>query len=165
MVNAFSFKGAVQIFLPDSKSGSRKRALEHIHCDDPHMVGALEALCRGLTPGSFLRGRINIYEFYTIFASACADNGLNPSLYKPYGLRRGGATEHFSRTGKLDITMDIGRWANQRTAKIHINTALLEFGNRAELSSPLIIKRAKLCKLFLQRQSQVGWSGLHTFEG
>ena len=156
---------AVQIFLPQSKTGPRRQALDHVHVADPHLVSGLRALSQGLQPVSLLRGCITIHDFYTIFASAVSDCGLDPQLYKPYGLRRGGATEHFSRTGSLDKTMDIGRWSSVRTAKIYVNTALLEFGSRAELSTALMLKRAKLCKLFLQQQSQNGWTGIHISGG
>ena len=39
---------------------------------------------------------------------------------KPYSVRRGGATHHYVSKGRLDQTVERGRWAIKRTAKIYI---------------------------------------------
>ncbi len=49
---------------------------------------------------------------------------LNNLLLKPYSMRRGGATSLFRATNALDVVVLKGRWANQRTARIYVNTSL-----------------------------------------
>ena len=49
----------------------------------------------------------------------------NDSGFKPYSLRRGGATSHFIACGSLDVVMLRGRWAQARTARVYITTAML----------------------------------------
>ena len=44
--------------------------------------------------------------------------------FRPYSLRRGGATMHFGRHGSLDRLLIQGRWASSKTARIYINEGL-----------------------------------------
>ena len=44
--------------------------------------------------------------------------------FRPYSLRRGGATCWFGRHGSLDRIIVLGRWAAARTARIYINEGL-----------------------------------------
>ena len=46
--------------------------------------------------------------------------GLQHVGYKPYSLRRGGATTAFQETGNLGLVALTGRWQNQATARIYI---------------------------------------------
>eukprot|EP00438_Fugacium_kawagutii_P010766 Skav218282 [mRNA] locus=scaffold2035:521355:522095:- [translate_table: standard] len=47
---------------------------------------------------------------------------LGPSgSYVPYALRRGGATHHFQTTLSLDSTVQRGRWACSKTARLYID--------------------------------------------
>ena len=44
--------------------------------------------------------------------------------FRPYSLRRGGATWYFTKYGSLDRVMVIGRWQAARTARLYLNEAL-----------------------------------------
>ena len=44
--------------------------------------------------------------------------------FRPYSLRRGGATFWFQQHGSLDKLLVQGRWASQKTARIYINEGL-----------------------------------------
>ena len=46
----------------------------------------------------------------------------------PYGLRRGGATNHFLEQGSYDRTAELGRWAQIKTAHLYIEGAAAELG-------------------------------------
>ena len=47
--------------------------------------------------------------------------------FRPYSLRRGGATLYFGRHGSLDRLLVQGRWASSKTARIYINEGLQPF--------------------------------------
>ena len=49
---------------------------------------------------------------------------LDTQEYKPYSLRRGGATHHFRVRGSLSLTTLRGRWSAEKTARIYINDGL-----------------------------------------
>ena len=57
--------------------------------------------------------------------SACLDAcGLGDYQFRPYSLRRGGATCYFSRYGSLDRLLLLGRWQAAKTARVYINEGL-----------------------------------------
>jgi len=45
--------------------------------------------------------------------------GLGAFPFKPYSLRRGGATYAFTQSHNYHTLMAMGRWANLRTVKIY----------------------------------------------
>ena len=55
----------------------------------------------------------------------CLDSlGLEGYNFRPYSLRRGGATYWFSQHQSLDRLLISGRWASAKTARIYINEGL-----------------------------------------
>ena len=50
--------------------------------------------------------------------------GLNGYNFKPYSIRRGGATAFYRRTKRMDETLERGRWASYRVARIYVNDGL-----------------------------------------
>ena len=52
--------------------------------------------------------------------------GFTPDRLTPYGIRRGAATWHFLKFGKLSVTTSLGRWENERTARIYVEGAAAE---------------------------------------
>ena len=44
--------------------------------------------------------------------------------FKPYSLRRGGATAFFRATGSMEKTLDRGRWSSARVGRIYINDGI-----------------------------------------
>ena len=51
---------------------------------------------------------------------AISELGMDPDVYRPYGLRRGVATEFFRRSGSIEATLFRGRWSSVRTARAYI---------------------------------------------
>ena len=76
-------------------------------------------------------------EFRMLFDSAIRAIGL-PGTFKPYSLRRGGASCFFQATGNYHRTMELGNWKHLTTAKIYINTALLELTQSQVLNTERI---------------------------
>ena len=59
-----------------------------------------------------------------LFAEGLLTLKLNSFEFRPYSLRRGGATWYFSRYGSLDRVMLMGRWQAARTARLYLNESL-----------------------------------------
>ena len=59
-----------------------------------------------------------------LFNECLESLGLTEYLFRPYSLRRGGATYWFSMHQSLDRLLIQGRWASQKTARIYINEGL-----------------------------------------
>jgi len=62
--------------------------------------------------------------FRKAFESLLASFDLSEYGFKPYSLRRGGATEYFSATGSMESTLVRGRWSSNRVARIYINDGI-----------------------------------------
>ena len=60
----------------------------------------------------------------TLFATGIRELHLQTYDFRPYSLRRGGATWYFSKFGSLDRVMLMGRWQAARTARIYLNESL-----------------------------------------
>ena len=59
-------------------------------------------------------------DFHHWWKRAISELGMDPEVYRPYGLSRGGATEFFRRSGSLEATLLRGRWSSIRTARAYI---------------------------------------------
>ena len=130
------------ITLPVSKGGQRKRIIEDVHLSDANLVKLLVHFGKHQPKGALLLREPEGW-FRRMFATFCAKLDL-PSTVKPYSLRRGGACHYFLLTGSMDKTMERGRWANQKTARIYVNTALLEKNSAADATDKRLKKFANI---------------------
>ena len=121
-VNVSRPKGPAVISLGLTKAGKRQGAAESvtIHAED---------VCRRLfqwkqhSPGhAFLAGPAHQWRKH--FATVLEAVGLDSLQYRPYSLRRGGATHYFSLWGSFDKLLILGRWQAATTARIYVNEGL-----------------------------------------
>ena len=109
------------------KSGQRHGAQEMVSPTDPSILeflriflaerrlqGALASPIWTQSPSCF-RKRFN--ELMGIF-------GMSQLCFRPYSLRRGGATAFFTRCQSMEATLLRGRWSSSKVAKIYISDAL-----------------------------------------
>lgn len=66
------------------------------------------------SPGAFRRR----------FAQLCCIFGLEPQGFRPYSLRRGGATHTFQVTQSMESALLRGRWQSSRVARVYITDGL-----------------------------------------
>jgi len=86
-------------------------------------------------PGTTLLWPYTQAEFRSHFRQAACAVGVEAVGFRPYSLRRGGATSDFRSHGSWDITCDRGRWASAKTARLYLKDALahtIEAGYSAE---------------------------------
>ena len=70
------------------------------------------------------------HEFLTVkphkwrefFNECCKGLKVSDWSFRPYSLRRGGATSLFLKTNFLDKVLLTGRWTEVKTAKIYFNS-------------------------------------------
>jgi len=108
------------ISLGLTKSGKRQGASESITVTVFDVVRRLQHWklhsSRSLTSSSGA-WRAKFSEYLT-------ELGLEEFQFRPYSLRRGGATFWFARHGSLDRLLIQGRWQAAKTARIYINSGL-----------------------------------------
>ena len=113
--------------LIGTKSGKRNAANEVITINDPLVLQLLQELL-------FLRRQHHslntlLYSsssatFRKRFSFLCTHLGLQSFVFRPYSLRRGGATDFFQRTQSMEATLIRGRWESSRVARIYITDGL-----------------------------------------
>ena len=91
------------------------------------MTLRVDFVCRALAkwksqvpPQTFL-ALFSSYIFRQQFDQVLTALGLSEWGFRPYSLRRGGATMYFQKHPSFDSVRQLGRWGSDRTARIYIN--------------------------------------------
>ena len=113
--------------LKDTKSGKRNSANEAISITDPVVLDTLAAVCS--VKNQFHLEMHPIWSsspaaFRNRFRKLCTIYGLQHHSFRPYSLRRGGATYFFQKRRSMDEALLRGRWESSRVAKTYIMDAL-----------------------------------------
>ena len=147
------------IFVQGSKGSKRTfLPLERLQLDEPVALQALKNLLHAhkaakTTPfwGESRR------SFMDTWHSVADHLALPLDLYKPYSLRRGGATSAYKNGVPLDVLVTKGRWQHVHTARIYLDTGLqaLAAVNLPPLSRP----RIQAATEFYRTVSQSGARG------
>ena len=93
--------------------------------DDPTTFMLLASVLHKAAPGDFLVNMSHL-AWRRHFGQLVKKCGLNPGRYKPYGLRRGGATSHYRKFGNMSKTIERGTWASVKAARIYVMESLAE---------------------------------------
>ena len=113
--------GPVVLALEETKCSQRRGIkAESVVLTDPTLIGYLRVVLPRLRPGERLYGGSG-YQFREDVRSLCYLARLPAANWRPYSLRRGGATAHFLEFGSLDRTAVRGRWTSVQTARIYID--------------------------------------------
>ena len=110
------------ISLGLTKGGKRTGAAESVTLNVSEVLRRLSQWKRHTSPGSFLTP--SPYVWRKKFAQGLQALGLEQWEFRPYSLRRGGATFWFSQHGSLDKILLQGRWMAARTARTYLNEGL-----------------------------------------
>ena len=123
----------VVIHLGPTKMAVRNAATESTSFSHEKISIMLQAWKSVTAPDSLLID-MSASAFRQWFARGLQATGLDATPYKPYSLRRGGATQVFLETRSYSSVCQRGRWASERTCRTYIqdSVALL-----TELSSNL----------------------------
>ena len=110
----------MSVNLPNTKNPTRNGVPETVLLKDPYLIKLI-----GVKQG---KGEDYIFsgselDFRSMYREAMHVSETGHERPTPHGLRRGGATWHFSKLGSYDKTMEHGRWSQLRTAKLYIDGA------------------------------------------
>ena len=101
------------INLHSTKGGVRRGQQEMVTIDDPILVRWLRRIVSNLLPGDLLLD-CNQQQFRALFSDLCRTLTVARMAFRPYSLRRGGATYDYRFGGNLDRTVLRGRWTELR---------------------------------------------------
>ena len=106
-----------------TKGGVRRNQQEIVSLDDPTLARWLFRILAPLSAGDTLIEQ-RPYVFRKLFSDLIQVLQLNGFGFKPYPLRRGGATHHYRTFAEINATSVRGRWSDIRTARIYITDGL-----------------------------------------
>ena len=110
------------ISLGLTKSGKRQGAAESITITDVQVLKLLWHWKKTQPRFAFLTSKP--HKWRATFSECCTALKLDEWGFRPYSLRRGGATDLFLKTNSLDHVLIAGRWTAIKTAKIYLNSGL-----------------------------------------
>ena len=110
------------ISLGLTKSGKRQGAAESITLTELSVLQLLWQWKQAASPHEFLTPKPHVWR--DVFSRCLKALGLTQWNFRPYSLRRGGATALFVKLGSLDRVLILGRWTAVKTAKIYLNSGL-----------------------------------------
>ena len=112
----------VLISLGLTKGGKRHGASESVVLgNEPivHLVRAWKRLSKATTPLV-----PSVAKWRALFNECLEALGLHSFQFRPYSLRRGGATYWFTKHQSLDRILVQGRWHTQKSARLYLNEGL-----------------------------------------
>lgn len=115
------------VSLQSTKSGKCNAATEAISITDTVTLEAVRNLLasrKALTSNNFPLWNSSPAAFRRRFAQLCNIFGLDHLQFRPYSLRRGGATDLFQQTQSMEAALIRGRWESSRVARIYISDGL-----------------------------------------
>ena len=105
-----------------TKTGKRQGAAESITITELSVVRLLWVWKQRVPSHSFLTEKPHVWR--SLFADCINKLKLSQWEFRPYSLRRGGATHLFVKCGSLDRVLLAGRWTAIKTAKVYLNSGL-----------------------------------------
>ena len=115
--NRYAAQGV--LLLPWTKSGTRAGAPESVPFDDAVVAKLLRIACHGRASTDFVFAGSGS-RFRALFDEALQALGLSHMGFRPYSLRRGGATADFAEHGSAATTQLRGRWASLKVCRIYV---------------------------------------------
>ena len=110
------------ISLGFTKGGKRHGAAESVVLGYEPIVRFLKAWKSCATPATALTP--SPAKWRALFNSCLEGLGISDLGFRPYSLRRGGATHWFQKHQNLDRILLQGRWHTQKSARIYLNEGL-----------------------------------------
>ena len=133
--------------LGQTKVGSRRGNDESVACEIPWLSHVVAAWAKGKLPGDLLCSR-GVHRYRKTFSENLRSLPIDVNLpWKPYSLRRGGATFFFRKCGSLSKTVIYGRWNSPRTTRIYINEALAVQATYGALNADSFSRAESVVKL------------------
>ena len=120
-------KKAAVISLYSTKTSKKFAANDAVSVQDPFVLELLGTLLQVRKNRNLVR--LNLWSgsqqhFRNRFRRLTQIFGLEDHRFRPYSLRRGGATALFQRSGSMELVLEKGRWQSSKVAKMYIADAM-----------------------------------------
>ena len=115
--------GTAVLYLGLTKTGARNPAANSVSFKDFDLIHRLHTWKSALQHTVPLIPWSATY-FRTMFATALRECHLSTYQFKPYSLRRGGATDLWLSCQNYSLVAHTGRWSSERTLKVYIQESM-----------------------------------------
>ena len=105
-----------------TKGGKRHGAAESVVLGFEPAVRVLQTWKKACSPATHLT--LSPAKWRALFNKCLEDLSIQDLGFRPYSLRRGGATFWFQKHQNLDRILIQGRWHTQKSARIYLNEGL-----------------------------------------
>ena len=140
------------VCLGYTKGGKRHGAAESVVLGLEPIVSLVKAWKRTVSASTSLTP--SPPKWRQLFNQALEGLGISDLKFRPYSLRRGGATYFFQKHQNLDKILIQGRWHTQKSARIYINEGLSVLAQmKLPLSDPKLKPFLTVYRSFLLRPS------------
>ena len=112
----------VLVSLGFTKGGKRQGAAESVVLGFEPAVRLVQAWKRAASLHTALV--VSVPRWRSLFTECLSALGIQDHQFRPYSLRRGGATFWFSKHQSLDRILIQGRWQTQKCARVYLNEGL-----------------------------------------
>lgn len=117
-------RSSAVIFIPSSKGAKRKfLPVERLELTEASALRSLRYLLKEHPRNTPFWAKSR-NEFMVIWHQIVGDLRLDDFHFRPYSLRRGGATSAFKAGVSLDRLLELGRWQHASTARIYLDSGL-----------------------------------------
>ena len=136
---------SVVVVLPITKSGLRRHTEESVVINDTTVARFVHHMLQHVAPGdTILQG--SAAGFRRVFQLLLEGLELTEFGFKPYSLRRGGATAHFAAHRNMAATLLMGRWRDSEVARLYLSEGV-------QVLLQTALGEARLCRLQALAQS------------
>ena len=115
-------RGPAVISLGLTKGGQRQGAAESVTVTSEQVIRWLHQWAHQASARTPLCPKPA--QWRKLFNTTLEALGFSSFQFRPYSLRRGGATYWFKKWGTMDRLLVYGRWQNARTARTYVNDGL-----------------------------------------
>ena len=115
------------ISLKGTKSGKRNAADETVAVENDFTLLIVSTVLDILTSRNALSHKLwefSPQSFRNHFDAYLRRFNIQHLLFRPYSLRRGGATHLFQVTGSMEVALVKGRWSSNKVARVYISDGL-----------------------------------------
>ena len=111
-------RSSMTLVLTDTKTSKRHGATEYVNLDCTVARILVEWSRLRLGHGPLIQ--LSQTKFRSLWKSLVQQAGLDPEIFQPYSVRRGGATFDYIDSGSLDRSLLRGRWQSIRAARVYV---------------------------------------------
>ena len=139
--------GCALVYLAETKTGNRENRQEHVVIRQPQALAVIKAFLRTRGEEDAYIWQLSSQKFRESFSLLLDHFNVGGLGFRPYSLRRGGATSLYRQGWPTENILILGRWKSTASARTYIDDGLTQQAS-LQFSSKVLAKIACFTKHF-----------------